>query len=339
MVNKTVVVCNSANPDFKSYFRTLQRHLDKQQVLFLGNLRIIQPGFDTYIGSFTKTSFFDSAAILDFLWSPFILFYLRLKGVQKAHFISAHLSNVPQAIFAKLFGIKIITTIHDLVPHPDFKSKFIKLYNYFMIWLSYKVVVHNLQYKRRIMNKAVYVPLGGIESQEIELLPSRTLLFFGRIEPYKGVENLYELGKVLKRNKSDWKIVIAGKGNLPTGTLPENIQVINRFIDENELKDLMSMAAFTILPYNSASQSGVIILSYSYKVPVIVYKVGMLPEYVIDGKTGYIVEKNDFGKIIEILNSYSLKRRELLSKNIEDVYKELYSEEAFAKNTISVYES
>ena len=56
-----------------------------------------------------------------------------------------------------------------------------------------------------------------------------------------------------------------------------------------------------IVPYNSASQSGIIIDAYKYSRPVIAFAVGAIPEQVDDGKSGYLVEAGDNKKFADKL--------------------------------------
>ena len=85
----------------------------------------------------------------------------------------------------------------------------------------------------------------------------------------------------------------------------KNVEIINRFIDDSELKELFQKASFTLLPYNSATQSGVTILSYSYATPVIAYNVGSLSEYIENQKNGFLVDFKMNDKIIQILQETS----------------------------------
>ena len=58
---------------------------------------------------------------------------------------------------------------------------------------------------------------------------------------------------------------------------------------------------WVIVPYNSASQSGIIIDAYKYSRPVIAFEVGAIPEQVEDGKSGYLVEAGDNQKFVDKL--------------------------------------
>ena len=62
---------------------------------------------------------------------------------------------------------------------------------------------------------------------------------------------------------------------------------------------------WAIVPYNSASQSGIIIDAYKYSRPVIAFAVGAIPEQVDAEKSGYLVEAGNnekfAGKLKEVM--------------------------------------
>ena len=52
-----------------------------------------------------------------------------------------------------------------------------------------------------------------------------------------------------------------------------------------------------MLPYVSATQSGIVQIAYNYDRPVVTTNVGGLPEVVHDGRTGYLVPPGDPGAL------------------------------------------
>jgi glycosyltransferase involved in cell wall biosynthesis len=107
---------------------------------------------------------------------------------------------------------------------------------------------------------------------------------------------------MLAKDNSKERIVVAGKGSDPA--LSElskqpNVDIINRFISDDELDDLIKGCIATLLPYDSATQSGVTILSYSYGKPVIAFDVGELGYYIENGFSGYLVQHGDHEQFLE----------------------------------------
>lgn len=117
-------------------------------------------------------------------------------------------------------------------------------------------------------------------------------LFFGRIEPYKGVERLlHEWARYGEHGRR--QLVIAGSGSFSDAERDlldslEGLVVINRFIRDEEMNWLFGHAAFSVLPYLKATQSGVIPISYFFGRPVVVSDDPGLSEFVREGSTGLI---------------------------------------------------
>ncbi len=124
----------------------------------------------------------------------------------------------------------------------------------------------------------------------------KEILFFGRIEPYKGVGVLLEAARPLLEEKPDWTLHIAGGGDVsPYQALLSHpqIRLSNRFLTDSEVAESMQRAAIVALPYLSASQSGVIPTAFAFAKPVAATRVGGIPDMVRDGETGLLVPPND----------------------------------------------
>lgn len=338
---KIGIVCNTFHPDHIQYFKNeIDVCIDEyniENIIALKNSNyLIRNDVKQYNSSFGKSSFFSLKILYDIFVAFYILIKLKRNNVKLLHYTTAHISNIFVAILAKLFSIKLIFTIHDLKPHPGNKSFFIKSYN--------KLVTNFLANKIILLNKSDfeisddkrfhYIPLSGFP-QYIDIPKSGSkIVFFGRIDKYKGLDNLYKIITNYNKttNSNQVEFIIAGKGELPkvyNNCMIKNLTIINRFIDDEELVTIFKDAKFIILPYDSATQSGVIILSYSYATPVIIFDVGALKEYVDDKKTGFIFKHND----IEGITNFLLKMDDIdiikTSKNVIEKFKTNYSIQAF----------
>ena len=140
----------------------------------------------------------------------------------------------------------------------------------------------------------------------------KTLLFFGLIRDYKGLDILLEAFRDLPE---DYQLVIAGepygsfdKYQALIDTLPgkDRVHVFPDYIRDSEVKTFFSAADVTVLPYRSATQSGISSISYHFEVPMIVTDVGGLKGTIGDRGTGIVAPAPDPGAIRdEILRYFS----------------------------------
>ena len=266
----------------------------------------------------------------------------------------------------KVFGYKIVYTVHDIVPH-DRDTAFNRLVFRIIYKITWKLVVHTEFIKKRLCEefsidekKIVVIHHGVYEVKDENLIlksqdakiklginPDAILiLFFGYITHYKGLDLLLEAFRLINAGSSVHLIIAGRVYENYKHTLDEfqikykanNIQFIIRRIEEEELPVLFGAADLTALPYREASQSGVLFMSYAYGVPVIVPDIGGFPHDVADGKTGLIFRSEDVkslkGKIEEFILCKQINP--LYSrKEIRDYARENYSWEKSANELIN----
>ena len=166
----------------------------------------------------------------------------------------------------------------------------------------------------------------------------RNILFFGLIRMYKGLDILLEAFGMLPEG---YQLIIAGE---PYGSFEKYQEIIDRlpnkdyiyknlrYIKDSEVTDYFSAADLAVLPYRSATQSGISSVSYHFEIPMIVTDVGGLKETIGDRGTG-IVSKECTPEAIckEILRYFSdPKIKERCIENIR-LEKERLSWKTFAR--------
>ena len=128
-----------------------------------------------------------------------------------------------------------------------------------------------------------------------------SILFFGTIRKYKGLGTLLQALALLKK-EMEFRATIAGEFYVnpkPYRQMAETVGISDwltwdsRYIPNEEVPRLFREADLVVLPYESATQSGVVPLAYQFEVPVIASDVGGLSELVRDGKTGYLVSAGE----------------------------------------------
>lgn len=131
--------------------------------------------------------------------------------------------------------------------------------------------------------------LENLSYPRIHVNPDIDVLFFGRIEFYKGLDVLVEVGKQMLNTK----FVVVGKGNLKNiygiQHLPSNFEHINRYVPDEELAMFIQRSKLVVLPYRDATGTQTVQSVFYYKKPVVATNVGCFPEYIINGMDGLIV--------------------------------------------------
>lgn len=124
------------------------------------------------------------------------------------------------------------------------------------------------------------------------------LLFFGFVRPYKGLDLLVEALALLPP-ELDVRLTIAGEfwqgpeettARIQELGVADKVEIVGRYLTETEVAEYFARAHALVLPYRSATGSGVVAIAHHYEKPVIVTRVGGLPDVVEDGVTGFVVE-------------------------------------------------
>ena len=145
----------------------------------------------------------------------------------------------------------------------------------------------------------------------------KNLLFFGLIREYKGLDILLEAFSTLP---ADYQLIVAGEcygafdkyqALIDASPARDRIHIYRKYVGDDEVKTFFSAADVTVLPYRSATQSGVSSTSYHFEVPMIVTAVGGLRETIGDTGTGLVAEEvcpaAIAGKITEFFSDPSIR--------------------------------
>lgn len=191
------------------------------------------------------------------------------------------------------------------------------------------LIVHAVQ------SKEVLVAALGIDAGRIHVVPHvslvdapaglpedaggrPTILFFGRLWPYKGLDYLIRAEPLITAAVPDVRIVIAGQGEDFASyrrlmVHRDRFIVHNEYVPDDRREALFRQADLVVLPYVEASQSGVVPLAYAAMKPVVATTVGGLPEVVDDERTGCLVPPRDeralAEAIVRLLRDQPLRRQ------------------------------
>ncbi len=155
----------------------------------------------------------------------------------------------------------------------------------------------------------------------------RVLLFFGYIRKYKGLRNLISAFDAVHDAHPDTSLLIVGecyenaeeyKTLIANCRAKDRIRWINEYVANEEIARYYGAADLVVLPYVSATQSGIVKIAFGFEKPVIATRVGGLAEEIGRWKAGEVVEPNDLKAlsrgIIEMLDKSSLDEYALGAK-------------------------
>jgi len=164
------------------------------------------------------------------------------------------------------------------------------------------------------------------------------VLFLGRILAYKGLPLLIEAVEKLRADGVAVALGIAGEGDIAElrprlATL--GAEVVNTWMTNSQVNDILSRYDIVVLPYIEASQSGVVTSAFSTGLPVVVTPVGGLPEQVEDGVTGLITTAPTADAIADCLRKFSDPA--LYKKMVPNIDRRQqdFSVEAFAEGALA----
>jgi glycosyltransferase involved in cell wall biosynthesis len=202
--------------------------------------------------------------------------------------------------------VPMVLTIHDVVPHlgsapaPNWLQKRVarKLRRDAAAYVVHgRALADELRtqpwYNGRTVYPIPHLPLRRVQAPEP--LPERpTLLFFGRLEYYKGLDIFIRAVELAAARIPELRAIVAGRGVEATRcrglvTKPELFDWREGFVAHDAVRNTFSEASVIVLPYREASQSGVIPLAFGFGRPVIATAVGGLPEVVENGVNGVLV--------------------------------------------------
>ncbi|HNQ36540.1 MAG TPA: glycosyltransferase [Prolixibacteraceae bacterium] len=246
-------------------------------------------------------------------------------------FIGPSLGSVAR-ISSRGRGTRVIGLADNIIPHEKkpgdrlLTSWFIRSCHA-MVVMSESVLTDLNLFDRKLPRRygphPIYDHYGHIFPREealarLGLSPAfRYLLFFGLVREYKGLDLVIDAMAAPGMRSLPVKLIVAGEfyaneeayhQRVEAAGLTEQVIFHNRYIPNQEVENYFNAADMVVQPYKTATQSGVTQVAYHFGKPMLVTRVGGLPEIVADRKAGYVCTP-EAREIAAALEDFFLKNR------------------------------
>ena len=228
-------------------------------------------------------------------------------------------------------GVRCIIECHNVFPHE--RSPLDGLFVRFALSAADHLITHSAKDREDLLavvpGKEVTVSqlpsLDEFSGRGNNSRSGRTILFFGKVRKYKGLDVLLAaLPRVLA--KVECKLIVIGefydsiekyKELIRRHRIESHVYIDNRYIPNEEVAAIFERVDVLVLPYVSASQSGVARIALSNGLPVIASRTGGLSETVIDQVNGLLFPPGDPEALAgEIVKYFGHNLGPVLSENI-----------------------
>jgi glycosyltransferase involved in cell wall biosynthesis len=278
-------------------------------------------------------------------------------------------------LYYRLLGKKIVFTAHNVnAGRRDLNDSWL---NRLSLKIQYElcghILVHTYPMKRELVadfsipeEKLSVIPFGinntvpntSLSSAEAKRQlgvdsTDKTLLFFGNIAPYKGLEYLVAaFAELLKKDRA-YRLLIVGspKGSreywnqirqtMARSGVDDRVISKIEYVPDEATELYFKAADVSVLPYTHVFQSGVLFLGYSFGLPAIAADVGNLKEEIVEGWTGFVFNRQDpfdlASKIDKYFKSELFHNLETRRLEIKAYANERYSWDKVAAITTTVY--
>jgi glycosyltransferase involved in cell wall biosynthesis len=262
-------------------------------------------------------------------------------------------------IYFKLLGKKVVFTAHNVnAAERDGKDSWL---NRFTLRTQYRLMdhifVHTESMKAQLTrsfgiggDKVTVIPFGvgdmvpqtcltpAEAKQKLNLSDSdRTILFFGRIVGYKGLDLLVDAFARLAPEDRSYRLIIAGEPvkeaaqhweevnkTIESSAMRDQVRQEIRYIADEEMEIYLKAADVLVLPYKQIYQSGVLFMSHNFGLPVIATDVGTFRDDITEGMNGYVCRPDDAEDLAKKIEGYFAS----------DLYRNLNERRASIQNSV-----
>jgi glycosyltransferase involved in cell wall biosynthesis len=258
----------------------------------------------------------------------------------------------------------LVLTVHDTMPFNGSPRSSVQTAGAFSAFRHFDhLIVHTDQGRQRMAPHAAAglsrVPHGLLHdgpppaAGASGVAPSDgrvTLLMFGQIKPYKGVDVLLEaLARLSPAIRARTRVVVAGKPHMdmaPLRTLAAALGVESSvefnlgFIPDADLARLFTASDAVLFPYREIEASGALMASLAHAKPVIASRLGSFAELLEEGRHGLLVAPGDPAALAQAIERFvaDATLRQQLGQGVAALKAAIPSWSDIAAQTIAVYE-
>ena len=268
-----------------------------------------------------------------------------------------------RGLLRRLKGVKTLFICHNVFPHERFPmdraltKMVLKKGDFFII--HSKTDAADLRSIRRdaAVCEAVHPTYDAFQFQNLTQREARqklglgeqeqVLLFFGFVREYKGLKHLIAaLPEVAKRLPKVHLLIVGDFGKdkqeyldlIAQHKAEQYLSIYDGYTPDQEVEQYFAASDLVVLPYESATQSGIVQIAYGFERPVVATNVGGLPDVVLHEKTGYLVPPRDPKALAEaVVRFFEEQKAEEFAGNIRREAAR-YSWDRMRENICSLWE-
>ncbi len=241
-------------------------------------------------------------------------------------------------LYYRFLGKRIVLTVHNVnAGRRDSKDTHL---NRLTLRIQYRLVDHIFVHTEKM--KLELIEEFGVREARVTVIPfginnavpntpltprearqrlgirdgERTILFFGNIAPYKGLEDLIAAFREIVARRDDYRLIIAGRPKncerywaaiqegIHDGVERGRVLLRPDYIPDDETEVYFKAADVLALPYRHIYQSGVLFLGHSFGLPVLAADVGSLKDEIVEGETGFVFRSEDPADLAKAIERY-----------------------------------
>jgi len=187
-----------------------------------------------------------------------------------------------------------------------------------------KEVKPNALYKRTVLPTFNAFNINHLHKNEARKLlnidtQKNVMLFFGFVREYKGLKHLLKALPQIKAELEDVLLLVVGDFGADKDEymnliaelkIESEIRIVDGYVPDIEVEKYFASSNVVILPYESATQSGIVQIAYNFQKPVISTAVGGLSEVVEDNKTGFLIPPKNYTALAEAIIKFFKEKKE-----------------------------